>query len=62
MPGTEGSREGCGITVIDENLFVIGGVENDGISVKNEAFNSRTKQWKLKSPLQKPRKWVHGSK
>lgn len=58
MRGTEENRESYGISVIDENLFVIGGIieDNTTVSGKNESFNYRTKQWELKSPLNIPRR------
>ena len=52
LKGTEMKRRNYGLTSIDENLFIIGGTdENDQVTRKNESFNVNTKQWELKSPL-----------
>ena len=56
MRGTEVNREGYGITMFEQKLYVIGGDENNKLSAKTECFNFRTNQWELKCPLKVPRR------
>ena len=58
MRGTEKQRQFYGIITVDENLFIIGGMENGKCTTKTEVFNSITQRWELGSPLNKARKYV----
>ena len=53
--GSEKKRRFHGIATVDDLLLIIGGYEKDVVTGKNEIFNSKTKQWQLKSPLTTPR-------
>ena len=56
VKGTGKERSDFGITAMNENLFVIGGLnEDDLVTGKNEVFHLRKNKWEIRSSLPTPR-------